>query len=106
MSDKKKNSSKEITIVGFVEETEREDGQMGLQINDGDHDYQVVMDKIGKKLEHYIDEEVLVTGVATGTRSQREIKVNNFRLTDDEGDGDDDGYYDEDKDFFDDERYA
>ena len=117
MAEKTKKPAKEVTITGFIEEIEREDGEMVLQLNDGDHDYLIVMDKIGGKLQRYVDEEVDVTGVVTKSRNQREIKVNTFRLTDDYDDDDsyaddddfsddDDSYYDDGDDEEDDRRSA
>ncbi len=101
----KKKTNREVTITGFIEEIELEDGETGLQLDDGDQVYLVTMDKIGRKLQHHIDEEVDVTGLITQTSGDREIKVNRFRLTDDYYDDDDErydddeeGYYDEDDD--------
>ncbi|WP_319524515.1 hypothetical protein [uncultured Desulfosarcina sp.] len=100
----KKGKPTEVAITGFVEEIELDDGEMGLQIDDGERVYQIVMDKIGSKLERYIDEEVDVTGLATHTDKGRELKVNTFRLTegvyydDDEYDEENDGYNDDEND--------
>lgn len=107
MAGKIEKGVKEVTITGFIEEVEMEDGEMGLQVDDGDHTYLVVMDKVGSKLERYVDEEVDLTGLVTKTGNQRELKVVSFRLAedyDDEGDTqyDDDPYFDDGDDFLDD----
>ena len=96
----KKEKTIEVAITGFVEETERDDGEMGLQIDDGERVYQIVMDKIGSRLERHIDEEVDVTGLATHTARGRELKVITFRLTEGLYYVDDD-VYDEENDRYD-----
>ena len=101
MADKMKKGAKEIRITGFIEEIELEDGGQGLQLDDGDHTYIIVMDKIGNKMERYIDEEVDVTGMMTKSGGMREIKVSAFRLTDDYND-DDNGYDEGDDSYYDD----
>ena len=101
MSKKEKGGTKETMIVGFVEEVELEDGDSGLQIDDGDDRYLVVMDKNGKKLSNYIDEEVEITGFVNRAGGHREIKVSHFRLSDDFDDDEDDDRSDDDDDFFD-----
>jgi hypothetical protein len=97
----KKETTKEVTITGFVEEIELEDGEMGLQIDDGDDVYMVIMDKNGSKLERYIDEEVDVTGSITDTADYCEIKVKKFRPTDDYYDEDDEDYVEDSGDYYD-----
>jgi hypothetical protein len=103
MGKEKANASKEMTITGYVEEFENEEGNSGVIISDGDYEFVVVMDKQGKKLLDYMDEEVEATGIVTKKSGVREIKVINFRLTDEYED--DEEYYDddegdEDDDFF------
>lgn len=97
----KKETDREISITGYVEEIELENGETGLQIDDGDHVYLIVMDKTGSKLEHYVDEEVDVTGLMTQTADTRELRVSEFSLTDDYYDDEDDSYESDDEDFFD-----
>lgn len=101
----KKEKTKEVTITGFIEEIELEDGEMGLQIDDGDDVYLVIMDKIGRKLERHIDEEVDVTGLMTNTADYREIEVKMFRLTDDYYDDDDDDYVEDNGGYYDEDDY-
>ena len=82
--------SMETTINGYVEEVELEDGNSGVLINDGDEDFYVVMDKIGKRLLDHVDEEVEVTGRVSKKKGELVIKVIQFNLLDEEGDFDDD----------------
>jgi hypothetical protein len=103
MSDDKKKGLKETTIIGFVEEIELEDGNPGLQISDGDHEYAVVMDRNGKKLLDFIDEEISATGTVKKTRGQREIQISQFRLMDDDYDDENDGGAFQDSDSDDDD---
>ena len=62
MSKEKKDGVKEITIDGYVEEIELEDGNTGLQVATEDREFLIEMDKAGKKLFDFVDEEVEVTG--------------------------------------------
>jgi hypothetical protein len=96
----KKATSKEITITGFIEEIELEDGEMGLQIDDGDDVYMVFMDTIGSKLQNHIDEEIDVTGLATITADMREIRVKKFRPAEDYYYDDDDSDVEDDDNYF------
>ena len=96
----KKETTKEMTITGIIEEIELEDGEMGLQIDDGDDVYLLVMDKIGSKLQDHIDEEVDVTGLMTITADKRQIRVKKFRPTEDYYYDDDDSDADDDDSYF------
>lgn len=82
-----------ITIDGFVEEVELEDGSLGIVIYDGENDYYIVLDKKGLKLSNHIDEEVEVTGTLSEKDGELWLKVTYFQLIDDFEDMyDDDGY--------------
>jgi hypothetical protein len=81
---------KEATINGYVEEIELEDGNTGLLINDGDDDFYVVMDKVGKRLLDHVDEEVEVMGQVSKKKGELVIKVTHFNLLDEDQDFDDD----------------
>ena len=72
-----------ITIDGFVEEVELEDGSLGLVIYDGENDYYVVLDKKGLKLSNHVDEEVEVTGTLSEKDGELWLKVTYFQLIDD-----------------------
>ena len=103
MTKSPKTGLKEVTITGFVTEIELEDGDEGVQIESDDFEYQVVMDKKGKMLLDYLDEEVEVTGVVSKTKGVRSITVSKFNALDDYDDeDDDDDDYDDDEDYDDD----
>jgi hypothetical protein len=106
MANKKINESKELTISGVVEELELDD-DIGLQIEHGDRVYRVVMDKQGRKLLDYVDEEVEATGVVTKTKGVTEIHVARFHLLDEAPDEqeDEDGAWSDDEDDFMSDRY-
>ena len=90
MARKEKLNKKDVTVSGYLEEIELEDGNPGLLIDDGDDDYYVVMDKIGKQMLDHIDEEVEASGVLSKNRGELSLKVNNFRLIDFDEDFEDD----------------
>lgn len=94
MGKEKASASKEMTITGYVEEFENEEGKSGVIINDGDYEFVVVMDKQGNKLLDYMDEEIEATGIVSKKSGVREIKIINFRLLDE---------YEDDEEFFEDE---
>jgi aspartyl/asparaginyl-tRNA synthetase len=95
MAKKEEAKAREITINGYVEEVELEDGNSGIMINDGDDDYHLVMDKSGKKLLDHIDEEVEVTGMLSKKHGELMLKVTRFRLVDDYEDQDEDEEFDD-----------
>lgn len=97
MGKEKSSASKEMTIVGYVEEYEQEDGNSGVIISDGDFEFVVVMDRQGKRLLDYMDEEIEVTGLVSKKGGVREIKVIDFHLLD-EYEDDEGDYYDDDDD--------
>ena len=88
----KKEKTKKVSFAGFVEEIELEDGKMGLQIDNGDDSYLIVMDEIGRQLQAYIDQEIDLTGVIRQTANDITLKINTFRLTEDDDDDYDDRY--------------
>jgi len=103
----KASNPKEMTISGYVEEVELEEGDTGIMISDGDEEYIVVMDRQGKKLMEHLDEEVEATGMVTRRQGVREIKVSQFRLLDEYVDDDEDDFFeddDDDDDLFSDRR--
>jgi hypothetical protein len=89
MAKDKKGAPKEIKITGIVEELDLEEDDIGLQIVEDDRAYRVAMDKQGRKLLDYVDEEVEATGVVTKSAGVSEIKITRFHVVD-EYDGDDD----------------
>jgi hypothetical protein len=105
---KAKNTGKEITIVGVVEENE-EEGATGLIIATDDDDYVVELNKQGKRLSQEVDMDVEVTGFVTkdGDGTKR-ITVTKFEVLESDDDDDDDDedeifYGDDDDEIFDDD---
>lgn len=80
---------KEITLKGYVEEIELDNGKTGLVFDDGDEEYFVVMDKVSRRLLEHIDEDVEATGIMSIKDGERTLKVTRFHVID---------YY-EDEDF-------
>jgi hypothetical protein len=107
MAKEKKSAPKEIKIVGIVEELELDEDDIGLRIVSTAHAYRVVMDKQGRKLLDYVDEEVEATGAVTKTKDGTEIKISHFRLVDEEEDeeDEDEAWPDGDDDDFMSDRY-
>ena len=62
---KAKHTGKEVTIVGVVEEIEDEEGNSVLIISTEDDDYEVELNKQGKRLFQEVDMDVEVTGFVT-----------------------------------------
>jgi hypothetical protein len=55
---KGKTSGKEITVTGFIEDYEDEDGNYGLQLVSSDEDYIIEIDRVAKGLRDLLGEEV------------------------------------------------
>jgi hypothetical protein len=95
---KAKNTGKEITIVGVVEEYE-EEGGIGLIIATDDEDYVVEHNKQSKRLSQEVDTDVEVTGYVTkDSDGTKRITVTRFEVLD--FDDDDDEYDDDDETFY------
>jgi hypothetical protein len=73
---------KEITLNGYVEEIELENGKTGVILDDGDVEYCVVLDKVGQRLMDHIDEEVEATGMMSINDGERMLKVFRFHAVD------------------------
>ncbi|MBI5063483.1 MAG: hypothetical protein HZB87_08495 [Desulfatitalea sp.] len=103
MPKEKKSAPKEIKITGIVEELELDDDDIGLQIVDNARTYRVAMDKQGRKLLDYVDEEIEATGIITKTEEASEIKIARFHLvdeaTEEEDEDEDEAWPDDDDDF-------
>ena len=99
MAREKMNKKNTITLEGFVEAVELEDGDIGVVIYDGEEDYYVVMDKQGRQLLDHIEDEVEATGVVSEDDDYLTFKISYFRVLDPyddwDGDGDDDYDYDD-----------
>lgn len=94
MAEKKKQNEMSITLDGYVEAVELENGSPGVMIYDGEDDYAVVMDKTGKKLLDHVDEEIEVSGLLSKRQGELILKVIQFRIIDLYEDWDDDDYSD------------
>ncbi|MGD8835382.1 MAG: hypothetical protein PVJ84_18065 [Desulfobacteraceae bacterium] len=73
---------KEVTLNGYVEEIDLGNGRSGIIIDNGDDEYVVVMDKIGKKMLDHIDEEVEACGLVTRKDGDLLLKVYRFEPVD------------------------
>ncbi len=104
MAKARKTEPKETVITGLVEEVELENGNIGVQLDDGDDIYRVLMDRQGKKLLDCIDEEVEVRGVVSVRDDQQQIKIRHFRLINDYRDDDESDFFSSDMDDYYNER--
>jgi hypothetical protein len=97
---KAKQTGKEVTIVGVVEEIEDEEGNSALIISADDDDYEVELNKQGKRLFQEVDMDVEVTGFVTrNDDGAKRITVTGFDVLDDYDDDDYDDDDDDDDDF-------
>jgi hypothetical protein len=102
---KAKNSTKEVTKTGFVEEFEYDDGAYGLKVVTDEDEYIVELDKTGKSLRKLEGEEVEVTGWVTCDKDgSKHLKLESFEVieyNDDYNDYDYDGDDDSGRDDYD-----
>jgi hypothetical protein len=95
---KAKQTGKEITIVGVVEENE-EEGGTGLIIATDDDDYIVELNKQGKRLSQEVDMDVEVTGIVTKNEDgTKRISVTRFEVLESDDEDDDEEFYGDDDD--------
>jgi hypothetical protein len=73
---------KEITLNGYVEEIDLGNGRSGIIIDDGNDEYVVVMDKIGRRLLDHVEEEVELHGTVTRKDGDLLLKVAAFEPVD------------------------
>lgn len=99
MAKDKKSAPKEIKITGIVEELDLDEDDIGLQIVEDDRAYQVEMDKQGRKLLDYVDEEVEANGIVTKSAGVSKIKITRFHVVDEYDGADDEEAEDYDDDF-------
>jgi hypothetical protein len=104
MAKVRKAEPKETLITGLVEEVELENGSTGVQLDDGDDIYLVIMDRQGKKLLDFVDEEVEVRGIVSRLEDRHKLKIRHFRLLNDYRDVDDENNFfgNDAEDFYDD----
>jgi len=106
---KQKEKVKQVeikTISGFVDEFEVDDDAYGLIISTEDSgDYLIKLDRRGKELYDYVDEEIQVTGdVFINEKGENIIAVKHF-ITLDDADYEDEDEMDPDDDWDWDDRY-
>jgi len=85
---KLKQSQKEITITGFVDELDFDQNDLvGVQISTQEQQYLVEYNSMGRKLLYLIGEEVAATGVASqDDDGNRRIRISDFRVLEYEDD--------------------
>ncbi|MCF8078584.1 MAG: hypothetical protein K9K88_04805 [Desulfobacterales bacterium] len=90
--ESKSSAPREVTIIGYVDEVEAEDGSPAIQITtEDDERYRVHSDHKGDELFDFLDEEVAVSGVVQkDRRGTPVITVKNYEVIDDYDDYDDD----------------
>lgn len=95
---KAKKPQKEVTLVGFVSPIEKDDMVVGVEISTDDDDYLVELNKQGKDLFNYLDEDVEVKGIVTKDKDDNyKITVNSFEVLGNEDDEIDDDDYDDEE---------
>jgi hypothetical protein len=94
---KGKTGGRQITVTGFVEEYEDDEGNYGLLLDASSEDYIIEIDKVGKQLRKLVGEEVEVTGIVIKDHDDfRHLRVEQFELL--ESDDDYEDRYDVDDD--------
>jgi len=99
---KKGKDIETVTISGYIDEYEIDEDTYGLIITTNNTDeYIVTLDRVGKELFEYVDEELEVTGeVSINKEGEQVIKVKNYVVPEYDYDYDDD-----DDDQWDSDRY-
>lgn len=98
---KKNSPEKEITITGYVIESEWDDSDdliaVGIE-TDEDEEYVVDPDELGEELFDRLDKRIEATGVVRKDKDgAKRIKVTDYQLLEDEEDYFEDDYEDEDE---------
>jgi hypothetical protein len=83
MAGKEIQKDEHITVDGYVEKVELENGRIGVVLYDGEKDYYIAMDENGKELRRYVNEQVEVTGAMSEQNGEFWINVTNFHLIED-----------------------
>ena len=96
-------AAREVLLTGYIEEYEADDNDDGLRLATEDEEYYIKLDRKGKELFDYVDEEVQVKGQAmTADDGLNWIAVKSFDVI---AYDDDDDEYDDNSDDFDQDRY-
>jgi hypothetical protein len=101
---KKKGAEKEITISGYVIESEWDDSDdlvaVGIETDD-DEEYLIEPDELGEELFDRLDRRVEVTGIVQKDKDgNMRIKVTDYRLLED----DEEDPFEEEEEFYPDEE--
>jgi hypothetical protein len=101
---KKKGAEKEITISGYVIESEWDDSDdlvaVGIE-TDEDEEYLIEPDELGEELFDRLDKRVEVTGIVQKDKDgNMRIKVTDYRLLED----DEEAPFEEEEEFYPDEE--
>ena len=90
---KLKGTGKKMSVAGFIEAFDYDDGASGLKIVTDEDEYIVESDKIGKRLGNLEGEEVEAVGMVSQDKSGfKHIKVESFEVMEF---NDNDDYYDD-----------
>ncbi|HUV50573.1 MAG TPA: hypothetical protein VMW78_06095 [Anaerolineae bacterium] len=93
---KAKKPQKDVTLFGFVSPIEEDDTVVGIEISTDDDDYLVELNKQGKDLFNYLNEDVEVKGIVTKDKDDNyKINVTSFEAFETEDDEIDDDDYDD-----------
>ena len=75
------NTTKEVSLTGFVYEIEENRMVKGIAISTGDEDFIVEMNEWGRKLCREIENDVQVTGIVTrDPAGKQHILVSDYKL--------------------------
>lgn len=90
MAEKEVQEGEHITVGGYVEKVELENGKIGVVLYDSEKAYYIAMDENGKELRRYVNEQVEVTGAISEQNGEFWINVTHCQLIEDYEDMDDD----------------
>jgi hypothetical protein len=92
-----KRTGKKMSVAGFIEAFDYDDGASGLKLVTDEDEYIVQSDKIGKRLGNLEGEEVEATGMVSQDESgAKHIKVESFEAMEfNDNDDYNDDYYDD-----------
>lgn len=80
MAGKEIRKEEQITVDGYVEKVDLENGKKGIVIYDGEIDFYVAMDEMGKSLRRHVNEQVKATGTLSKNNGKIWLNVTIFDL--------------------------
>lgn len=96
-------AAKDVVLTGYIEEYEADDSDDGLRLATEEDEYCIKLDRKGKELFDYVDEEIEVKGqVETDDDGLKWITIKSFDVIDYDADEDEEN---DDRDDFDEDRY-